>query len=268
MSTQPGPKPSKGIDPTVKPAEGNPPEPQEKKSPFDRSADELTECGDMDMDMQDRLNVSTNMSSDGTRSVNISAQGNQADALLQMLKMAGMRPHDDHDHSSMSKPEVIMIGSNDMMDEELEEAKKRTTRYVNTPDEEYQTVASITRQGNDLNREKKQFAKKARLGDNPMAESILDADLEAMLESILVREEEKPTWLQRQPSKSQEEIAADWNRRMKTDPGEIEAEKPYPDPKKPGKMITPPKGATNPPPDSEFPPGDPRNSRPLKSKGK
>jgi hypothetical protein len=232
--------------------------------------DELTECGDMEMEQDDRYNVSTNMSSDGTRSVNISAQGSKADELLQMLKMAGMRPHDDHDHEAMSEPAVVMISSDEeMMDEELEEArKKRTTRYVNTPDEEYQTVASITRQGNDLNREKKQFAGKPRLGDNPMAESALDADLDAMLESILVREEEKPTWLQRQPSKSQEEIAQDWKARGEASKDYvIPAERPYKD-EKTGRMITPPRGATNPPPDSEFPPGDPRNSRPLKSKGK
>ena len=152
---------------------------------------DLNECGDMGMDTEDKFNVSTNMSSDGTKSVNISAQGDRADDLLQMLKMAGMRPHDDHDHKAMSEPAVVMIGSDDeMMDEELEEAKKRTTRYVNTPDEEYQTVASITRQGNDLNREKKQFAGKPRLGDNPMAESALDVDLDAMLESILIREQD------------------------------------------------------------------------------
>jgi hypothetical protein len=169
-----------------------------KKSGVDENQD-LTECGDMSMDAEDSMNVSTNMSSDGTRSVNISAQGGKADELLQMLKMAGMRPHDDHDHSSMSKPEVIMIGSDEMMDKELEEAKKRTTRYVNTPDEEYQTVASITRQGNDLNREKKQFAKKARLGDNPMAESVFDADLDAMLESILIRDDKDESEIKRDP---------------------------------------------------------------------
>jgi hypothetical protein len=45
----------------------------------------LQEC-DMGMDQQDSMNVSTNMSSDGTKSVSISAQGNKADALLQMLK--------------------------------------------------------------------------------------------------------------------------------------------------------------------------------------
>lgn len=144
----------------------------------------LKECGDMSMDsQQDSMNVSTNMSSDGTKSVNISAQGDQADALLQMLKMAGMRPHDNDNSMGMTEPEIIMIGSNDeeMMDEQ----------YSNTPDEEYQSVDSIIRQGNDLNREKRQYADKPKLGDNPMAEAFaLDLDLDAMLESILIREED------------------------------------------------------------------------------
>jgi hypothetical protein len=125
-------------------------------------------------------------------------EADKADDLLQMLKMAGMRPHDDHDHEAMSEPAVVMIGSDEMMEQELEEArKKRTTRYVNTPDEEYQTVASITRQGNDLNREKKQFAGKPRLGDNPMAESALDVDLDAMLESILIRDDKDESEIKR-----------------------------------------------------------------------
>jgi len=153
----------------------------------------LQECGDMSMGhermhQKDRLNVTTNMSSDGTKDVTINAQGDKADELLQMLKMAGMRAHDDHDHSSMSEPEVIMISSDD---EEMMEAD-RVTDYSNTPEEEYQTVDSIMRQGNDLNREKRQYADKPKLGDNPMAESILDADLDAMLESILVRENDNP----------------------------------------------------------------------------
>ena len=198
--------------------------------------DELTECGDMDMEQPDSFNVSTNMSSDGTKSVNISAQGDRADALLQMLKMAGMRPHDDHDHSSMREPEVIMIGSDDeIMDEE------RETEYFNTPDEEYQTVDSIIRQGNDLNREKRQNPVAGFTGDNPLGESTLDADLDAMLESILLREREG------------------------TPSDIVKAEEPYKDPKT-GKMVTPIKGATNPPPDSEFPPGDKRNMMPPKRK--
>jgi hypothetical protein len=178
--------------------------------------EELAECGDnMDMEHEDSLNVSTNMSSDGTKEVTINARGDQADELLQMLKMAGMRPHDDHDHSRMREPEIIMIGGNDeMMEQELEEAKKRVTKYSNTPGEEYQSVKSITDQGNDLNRQKRQYASKPRLGDNPMAESVFDADLDAMLESILIRDD-----------KNDPEI--------KTDPETGRVSATYPAPKKP-----------------------------------
>jgi len=191
------------------------------------SESQVVECGDMDMDQPDSFNVSTNMSSDGTKSVSISAQGDKADALLQMLKMAGMRPHDDHDDES-----VVMISSDDEMMEE---------EYANEPEEEYQTVDSIIRQGNDLNREKRQYADKPKLGDNPMAESILDEELQSLLDSILIKD------------KTNEGGA-----------GGIDAEQPYRD-SKTGKMIYPPKGATMPPPDNEFPAGDKRNLIPPSS---
>lgn len=142
----------------------------------------VDECGDMGMDHQDSFNVSTNMSSDGTKNVTISAQGDKADELLSMLKLAGMgHSHHHHDHN---EPEVIMVSDDDeeMMDEE------RETQYANTPDEEYETIAAITRQGNDLNREKRQYADKPKLGDNPMAESILDEELSTLLDSILIKE--------------------------------------------------------------------------------
>jgi len=146
------------------------------------SESSVNECGDMGMDHEDRFNVSTNMSSDGTKSVNISAQGDRADELLQMLKMAGMRPHDDHS-VAMSEPEVIMIGGNDeMMDEE------RETQYANTPEEEYETIDTIIRQGNDLNREKRQYADRPRLGDNPMAEAVsLEEQFEQLYNSVLLK---------------------------------------------------------------------------------
>lgn len=171
--------------------------------------EDLNECGDMEMDHKDSMNVSTNMSSDGTRNVTISAQGDKADELLQMLKMAGMRPHDDH------KPIMVVSDNEEMMDEE------RETEYANTPEEEYETIDTIIHQGNDLNREKRQYADKPKLGDNPMAESALDAELDAMLESILVRE---------------------------AGAGGIAAEEPYRD-ERSGRMIYPPRGATNPPQD-------------------
>jgi LysM repeat protein len=150
----------------------------------DKDNPALKECGDMGMDsQQDSMNISTNMSSDGNKSVTVTAQGDQAAALIDMLRLAGMNSdHVAHGH----EPEIVMVSSDDeeMMDED------RVTQYANTPEEEYETVDAITRQGNDLNREKRQFAGKPKLGDNPMAESLLDADLDAMLESILIREED------------------------------------------------------------------------------
>lgn len=136
----------------------------------------IAECGDMGMEQQDSLNVSTNMSSDGKKNVTISAQGEEAESLMQMLKLAGMG-HIGHDAGS--KEPVIMVSSDDdeMMDEE----------YANSPEEEYETVNAITRQGNDLNREKRQFADKPKLGDNPMAEQIVDEELQSLLDSVLIK---------------------------------------------------------------------------------
>jgi hypothetical protein len=177
----------------------------------------LQECGDMGMghermQQKDKLNVTTNMSSDGTKDVTINAQGDAAEDLLSMLKLAGMQG------SASSQPAMVVVSDSDeeMMEREetpvpddgnvsggmgdfeqidaIDEAKKkRITRHSNTPDEEYQTVDSILRQGNDLNREKRQYAGKPKLGDNPMAESMLDHDLNDILESILIREEPIPT---------------------------------------------------------------------------
>ena len=198
----------------------------------------IDECGDMgsDMSQPDSFNVSTNVSSDGTKSINVSAQGGKADELMQMLKMAGMRPHDDHNHE---EPEIVLVSGDDMMEEpELEE--ERITQYSNTPEEEYETIASITHQGNDLNREKQQYSMD-RGRDNPMAID-LEESLAEMLESIKVKEGGDPY-------------------------AGIEAERPYKDPKT-GKMITPPRGATMPPPDNEFPAGDKRNLTPPVAKGK
>jgi hypothetical protein len=189
------------------------------------SESQVVECGDMSTGEQDSMNVSTNMSSDGKKSVNISAQGDRADALLQMLKMAGMRPHDNDNSMGMTEPEVIMIGGapqEEMMDEE----------YANEPEEEYQTIDSIIHQGDDLNREKEQHPVAGFTGDNPMAEEIsLDEELQSLLDSVLFREEMTDV---------------------------LKAEQPYKD-EKTGKMVTPPKGATMPPPDSQYPPGDKRN---------
>lgn len=121
------------------------------------SESNVNECGDMGMEQKDTMNVSTNMSSDGTKNVTISASGENAEALMQMLKLAGMG-HVGHSHDN--EPVVMVSGD----DEEMME-------YANEPGEEYQTIDSIITQGNDLNRQKRQYADKPKLGDNPMAET-------------------------------------------------------------------------------------------------
>jgi hypothetical protein len=118
--------------------------------------DDMTECGDagMSADQESSLNVSTNMSSTGDRNVTVSASGEQAEALLAMLKMAGLGS--GHTAQSLAQPA-------DPVEISMEE------EYANEPDTEVQPVGNILRQGNDLNREKKQYADKPRAGDNPMA---------------------------------------------------------------------------------------------------
>ena len=105
------------------------------------------------------LSINTSMNSDGTKSVSVNATGNQADALAQMLKMAGIG---GHNHAE-PKAVVIQAGPEEQVEEE------RDVEYANTPDEEVENVDAIMHQGNDLNREKEQYAGMPKAGDNPMA---------------------------------------------------------------------------------------------------
>ena len=125
--------------------------------------EEVNECGDMSKMGQDQGNfsVSTNMNSDGTKSITVNADGQQADALAQMLKMAGL----ESSHQEQHEPKAIVIQAGP--EEHVEE--ERSIEYANTPDEEQESVDAILHQGNDLNREKEQYADKPKSGDNPMA---------------------------------------------------------------------------------------------------
>ena len=87
-------------------------------------SEQIDECGDMGpmangmTDKQEsRMNVSTNMSSDGTKTVTVTADGEAAEELMQLLSLAGMQ----HDHK---EPEVMMY-------------EEKDTRYEasTTPDE-------------------------------------------------------------------------------------------------------------------------------------
>ncbi len=126
----------------------------------------LEECmspmGSMAQDMeqqQGKISVNTNMSSDGNKSVSINADGDAAEQLMQMLKMAGLGGGESHAKLAIAIPA-------DSGDAEVSEAEDQ---YANTPEEEYAGVDAIVNQGDDMNRQKKQFADKPRQGDNPMA---------------------------------------------------------------------------------------------------
>lgn len=128
---------------------------------------QLDECGMMSPmgsaaqsmeQQQGKISVNTNMSSDGNKSVSINADGDAAEQLMQMLKMAGLGGSEAHAKLAIAVPADSGEG--------VEEA---TEQYANTPEEEYAGVETITNQGDDMNRQKKQFADKPRQGDNPMA---------------------------------------------------------------------------------------------------
>lgn len=57
---------------------------------------------------------------------------------------------------------------------------------VNAPDPKFGSVKAITTQGDDMNRQKKQFASKPRLGDNPMTPE-LEGKLAEMYNSIKLK---------------------------------------------------------------------------------
>ena len=117
---------------------------------------------------QGRVNISTNASTDGNKNVTITADGDAAEQLMAMLKMAGMGGGEAHARLATAEPEAIEI--------EMDEAEEQ---YANSPEECYQGQDVIAHQGADMNREKKQFAGMPKAGDNPMATPPLQA-LESM----------------------------------------------------------------------------------------
>jgi hypothetical protein len=111
---------------------------------------------------EDKISISTNMSTDGEKNVSVNANGSKAAELLQDhgCEVCGQAPCacGDEEHG---EPEIIAISG----DEHVDEAE---AEYANVPHEEYQPVDTIIHQGADLNREKSQHPFAAAKGDNPM----------------------------------------------------------------------------------------------------
>lgn len=113
------------------------------------------QCG---MDMHDEPNesgMSINTSLDtktGRKTITVTADGDAAEELASMLRMAGMA--DDHEHSH-TPPTMVRLSS------ELDE-------YANEPDAVTAPVTAVLASGTDLHKSKNMY-KPAAKGDNPMS---------------------------------------------------------------------------------------------------
>jgi len=110
--------------------------------------------------------VSTELENQGmNESLVVQADGEEAAALLGMLRLAGMAPQ--HEEPTM---------------------EERDIEYTNTPDERIAPHQAAVPAGNDLNKSKTMIKHSYRQGDNPfaMAETaMLEKKLRGMFESML-----------------------------------------------------------------------------------
>ena len=109
---------------------------------------EVNECG-MGPDMpEEKSGMSINSSLDtrtGNKTLSVTAQGDAAEQLARILKMAGLAG-----------------GEPQGMDRPMEE-------FINAPDEKIAPIDAAIPSGDDLHKKKTQHADKPKLGDNPLA---------------------------------------------------------------------------------------------------
>jgi hypothetical protein len=137
-----------------------------------------TECGvPSSMGGESESGMSVNASYDtktGRKTVTVTADGEAAEQLAQMLKMAGM-----HGHSATPTAQSMHVHSADEMQEE----------FINEPDEKYAGIDTIIDQGDDLNRKKTQDPATANRAANPMKENVLNLEgrLAAMYNALKIK---------------------------------------------------------------------------------
>ena len=136
-----------------------------KRSKDAKSNESLEECWDQAMDdgqvrpdQESGMNISSNLNTQtGSKSLTITAQGEAAEQLAQMLKLAGMAGGS----AEHQEPEFEI---------EVEE------EYANEPQPEIQPVSTQMQQGNDLNRMKKQDPATANRAANPLTRALATAE--------------------------------------------------------------------------------------------
>jgi hypothetical protein len=173
---------SKGSKPDFLDADddGNTEEPM-KKAIADKKDDseKVDECmspmGSMPAESESGMSVNASYDTKtGRKTVTVTADGEAAEQLAQMLKMAGM-----HGHSATSNAQPMHVHSADEMQEE----------FINAPDEKYAGIDTIIDQGDDLNRKKTQDPATANRAANPMKENVLNLEgrLAAMYNALKIK---------------------------------------------------------------------------------
>lgn len=177
----------------------------EKVRPGTVSEDQqLDECGmvdgsmspmnGMEADDSGKINVSANFDSEsGRKSLTVTAEGDQAEELAQILKLSGMMGGgQDHEHPGS----IPVVGTMDAGGaEELAKMLRHSgiqESYVNEPDEKVESTEKILDQGDDLHRKKRSYHK-AENGDNPsnVKESTIVESLEKKLWAEFMKEKSK-----------------------------------------------------------------------------
>lgn len=126
---------------------------------------DLDKDGDKDEPMKkaakDKEEANESAESELEEAIMISAEGSEAEALLQILKLSGMAPPPAPAPMSAPAPVASPAPDLDTMGMEMQD------EYSNSPDELEQDIDSVISTGNDLHKEKTQYAA-SQPGDNPM----------------------------------------------------------------------------------------------------
>jgi hypothetical protein len=147
---------------------------------------EMEECGMPAGTQSDNINISTNMSSNGDKNVTVTANGAQAEALMQMLKLAGIGGQQGGQQVVVAEP------AQEIADEGIE-VDDAGANPINAPDEKYFSMKGSTMgpgEGDPGEKAMHPDRPTFKNGDNPLSkpanESVptLEARLAAEYESI------------------------------------------------------------------------------------
>ena len=142
-------------------------------------------------DEQGSMNISTNQNSSGAKSVTITADGDAAGSLMQMLKLAGMGGGEQ-----AAEPQGMVVIAQDSEEgqeqdyEEMDEEKDPRYQASTTPDEQVAPVQALTKGGNGdvAGQEKKMKPGGYQFGDNNLAmQESLSAQLMKEYNSIKIK---------------------------------------------------------------------------------